>query len=112
MVISKNPEPNKEIFQSLIDNTITFLKSDSKKNQKMYQSLLGNKLESVVADIMTEKAKGSPFENTIELISGQRFPDIIAKKFYDVEVKTSKQDHWTTTGNSVLESTRLDFLLL
>jgi hypothetical protein len=25
-----------------------------------------------------------------------------------VEVKTTKQNHWTTTGNSVLESTRVD----
>lgn len=108
MVISKNPEPRKEIFQSLLDNTIAFLKSDSKKNQKTYETLLGNKLEGVVADIMSERAKGSPFENSIELISGQKFPDIIAKKYYGVEVKTSKQDHWTTTGNSVLESTRVE----
>lgn len=108
MVISKNPEPSKEVFQSLLDDTITFLKSDANKNQKLYKSLLGNKLEGVVADIMTENAKGSPFENSIELISGQKFPDIIAKKYYGVEVKTSKQDHWTTTGNSVLESTRVE----
>ncbi|MBN2611985.1 MAG: hypothetical protein JXB00_10555 [Bacteroidales bacterium] len=108
MVISKNPEPRKEVFQSLLDNTIAFLKSDSNKNQKTYETLLGNKLEGVVADIMSERAKGSPFENSIELISGQKFPDIIAKKYYGVEVKTSKQDHWTTTGNSVLESTRVE----
>lgn len=108
MVISNNPEPRKEVFQSLLDNTIAFLKSDSNKNQKTYETLLGNKLEGVVADIMSERAKGSPFENSIELISGHRFPDIIAKKYYGVEVKTSKQDHWTTTGNSVLESTRVE----
>jgi hypothetical protein len=65
-------------------------------------------LENVVAEVMTEKAKGTPFENSIELISGQKFPDIIANKFYGVEVKTTKQNHWTTTGNSVLESTRVD----
>ncbi len=108
MVISKNPEPRKEVFQSLLDNTIAFLKSDSNKNHKTYETLLGNKLEGIVADIMSERAKGSPFENSIELISGQKFPDIIAKKYYGVEVKTSKQDHWTTTGNSVLESTRVE----
>lgn len=108
MVVSINPEPNKEVFQLLLNNTVAFLKSDSKRKQEAYQKLLGNKLEDAVADVMIEKAKGTPFENSIELISGQRFPDIIANNYYGVEVKTSKQDHWTTTGNSVLEGTRVD----
>lgn len=41
---------------------------------------------------MAQTAKGTPFEDSIELIPGQRFPDIIAKKYYGVEVKTSKQN--------------------
>lgn len=96
------------MFQTLLDNTLTTLHSESRKKEKEYLTLLGNKLEVVVADIMMEKAKGTSFEDSIELISGQKFPDIIANKFYGVEVKTSKQNHWTTTGNSVLESTRVD----
>jgi len=107
MVVSINPEPNKKIFQSLLDNTLFTLDSESKRNQVGYLNLLGNKLEDVVADIMTDKAKGTPFENSIELISGQRFPDIIANNFYGVEIKTTKQNHWTTTGNSVMEGTRV-----
>lgn len=108
MVISSNPEPNKLIFQSLLDSTVQILDIESKKNQKKYLELLGNKLENVVADVMSERAKGTPFENSIELISGQKFPDIIANKYYGVEVKTTKQNHWITTGNSVLENTRVD----
>jgi hypothetical protein len=108
MVISLNPEPNKLIFQSLLDNTIQTLDNESRKDKNKYLDLLGKKLENVVADIMTENAKGTPFENSIELISGQKFPDIISNKFYGVEVKTTKQNHWTTTGNSVLESTRVE----
>ena len=57
---------------------------------------------------MTKFLIGTPFENSIELISGQRFPDIIANKYYGVEVKTTIKNHWTTTGNSVLEGTRVD----
>jgi len=92
----------------LLDNTIQTLLFESKTYLNKYLDLLGNKLENVVADVMAEKAMGTPFENSIELISGQKFPDIIANKFYGVEVKTTKQNHWTTTGNSVLESTRVD----
>ena len=83
-----------------------YQKNPRKKNE--YLGLLGNKLENVVADIMKQNAIGSDFESSIELISGQKFPDITSKKYYGVEVKTSKQNHWTTTGNSVLESTRVD----
>jgi hypothetical protein len=108
MVVSVNPIPEKKLFQSLLDNTVTTLLSESNKKEKEYLTLLGNKLEDVVADIMKDKARGTPFEDSIELISGQKFPDIIANKFYGVEVKTSKQNHWTTTGNSVLEGTRIE----
>ncbi len=108
MVISSNPEPNNEEFQSLIENTRLTLDLESKNDQEKYLGLSGNKLENVVAEVMADKARNTPFENSIELISGQKFPDIIAKKFYGVEVKTTKKNHWTTTGNSVLESSRID----
>lgn len=57
---------------------------------------------------MTELAVGTPFENSIEVIGGQKFPDIVANRFYGIEVKTTTQNHWKTTGNSVLESTRVE----
>jgi hypothetical protein len=57
---------------------------------------------------MTDLAIGTAFENSIELIGGQKFPDIVAKKYYGIEVKTTTQNHWKTTGNSVLESTRVE----
>ncbi|EAQ50870.1 hypothetical protein [Leeuwenhoekiella blandensis] len=57
---------------------------------------------------MSELAIGTPFENSIELIGGQKFPDIVAKKFYGIEVKSTTQNHWKTTGNSVMESTRVE----
>lgn len=53
-------------------------------------------------------AIGTFFENSIELIGGQKFPDIIANKYYGVEVKTTTKNHWKTTGNSVMESTRVE----
>lgn len=108
MVVSLNPEPSKTIFQSLLVKTIEQLDIESRKNQKKYLNLLGNKLEDVVADVMIKNAKGTPFEDSIKLISGQKFPDIIANNYYGVEVKSTKQNHWTTTGNSVFEGTRVD----
>jgi hypothetical protein len=56
---------------------------------------------------MTDYSVGTPFENSIECTPGQSFPDIIANKLYGVEVKTTIKNHWRTTGNSVLESSRV-----
>ncbi len=108
MLISNNSEPDKSEFISLIDATITALEFEAEKDNARYLGLLGNKLEDVVADIMKYHAKNTPFEGTIELVSGLKFPDIVAKSYYGVEVKTTKNNHWTTIGNSVLESTRVD----
>lgn len=108
MVVSVNSEPNKEEFNEILNSTIAELNIHAKKTPKKIGELRGNKLEPYVGDVMTELAVGTPFENSIEVIGGQKFPDIVAKKFYGIEVKTTTKNHWKTTGNSVLESTRID----
>jgi hypothetical protein len=108
MIISANPEPHKEEFNNLLSTTITELNSIALKSPEKISKLTGRDLEPFVRDIMSDLAKGSPFENSIELIGGQKFPDIVARKFYGIEVKTTTQNHWKTTGNSVLENTRVE----
>ena len=58
MVISLNPEPNKLIFQSLLEDTVKTLDLEAKNNQDKYLNLLGQKLENVVADVMSQIAIG------------------------------------------------------
>ena len=108
MVVSTNPEPSSKEFNSLLASTINELNSHAKKSPKKIEQLRGNKLEPYVQGVMTDLAVGSSFENSIELIGGQKFPDIVAKRYYGIEVKTTTQNHWKTTGNSVLESTRVE----
>lgn len=108
MVVSVNSEPNKVEFQALLESTINELNNRAKKSPLDIEKLRGNKLEPYAYDIMKDLANGTPFENSIELIGGQKFPDIIAKKYYGIEVKTTTQNHWKSTGNSVLESTRIE----
>lgn len=64
--------------------------------------------ETIVFDRMTEAAKGTTFEGTVKQTGVYAFPDIIAKKYFGVEVKMTTSDHWTSTGNSVLESSRIE----
>jgi len=108
MVVSINPGPNHDEFNLLLNSTINELNAHAKISPKKIEQLRGNKLEPYVQAVMTDLAVGSKFENSIESIGGQKFPDIVAKKFYGVEVKTTTQNHWKTTGNSVLESTRVE----
>ena len=108
MIVSVNSDPNRSEFDILLSSTIDELNVHAKKSSKKVATLLGRNLEPYVKDVMTDLAVGTVFENTIELIGLQKFPDIIAKKYYGIEVKTTTQNHWKTTGNSLLESTRVD----
>ncbi len=108
MVISTQHEVGNRDFEQLMSVTTRRLQELSSKENERYLSLLGNKLEDEVYAVMCACAENTPFEGTIDLISGQKFPDIIANNYYGVEVKSTKQDHWRTTGNSILETTRVD----
>ena len=107
MIVSVNSHPPLREFQQLMLQTDRLLNADALKRPEYYAQRGGNLLEEDVEAALLESAKGTAFENTIERISGQRFPDIIAAKFYGVEVKSTKLDHWTSTGSSILETTRV-----
>jgi hypothetical protein len=107
MIISSNSASEKEEFQNLLHSTLLELNRIA-KTPKDWNLLKGDKLEPFIEKIMIEQAVGTLFENSIECTSAQDFPDIVAKKYYGVEVKSTTSNHWKTTGNSVLESTRKD----
>ena len=108
MIVSVNPHPPLPEFQRLMARTDDLLNADALTRPNYYATRGGNSLEDDVEAALIESAKGTAFENTIEKISGQRFPDIIAAKYYGVEVKSTKDDHWTSTGSSILETTRVN----
>ena len=72
---------------------------------KMYAGLLGSKLEDKVVEVLRQCAVDTCFEHQIMKYSGQRFPDIVVGGYYGVEVKTTKYNHWKSTGSSVAEGT-------
>ncbi len=107
MIVCTNPKPSLVEFKNLMRKTDQFLNRDALSRPKYYATRGGNPLEDDVKDALEESAKGTPFEGTIEKVSGQRFPDIVAAKYYGVEVKSTKNNHWTSTGSSILETTRV-----
>jgi len=108
MIISNNREPNLNEFRCLVDTATHRLNDDARDKCAYYLGRGAQKLEDDVLGFLNESAKGTKFDGTIEKISGQRFPDIVAAKYYGVEVKSSKDDKWISLGGSVNESTRVD----
>jgi len=108
MIISSNTKISEQKFISLLEATCLYLKKIAKEDEGYFLSRGGIDFEEDVLDAMILHAEGTDFEGSIKRISGQKFPDIIACDYYGVEVKTSKGKDWKTTGNSVLEGTRVD----
>lgn len=96
-----------QCFVKLMETTEALLNEDAKKRPSFYKKFSASDLESCSVDTIRQACVDSPFDaNEVKLISGQRFPDIIANTYYGVEVKSTKANHWTSTGSSIVESTR------
>lgn len=106
MIISSNPKPELQAFQQLMKQTDSLLNADAIKREDYYTKRSGKLLEKDVFEAVRECAIGTAFQDTIELVSGASFPDIVANRFYGIEVKSTEKNHWTSIGSSILESTR------
>lgn len=106
MIISENNKPSLDEFKSIMRKTDFILNSDAGTKEKYYANRNGTQLEIDVCDAVREATKNTVFENTIQLVSGASFPDIVANKFFGVEVKSTNKNYWHSIGSSILESTR------
>jgi len=95
-------------FKSLVDNATDLLNKKAARDSEYYLGRNAQKLEIDVKNALDAVAENTPFQGTIDVVSGQKFPDIVAAKYYGVEVKSSKDDKWQTIGGSVNESTRVE----
>ncbi len=92
-------------FMSLAEDEIN---ARAKADQKTYASCTAFELEKLSERVLKDIAPQTPFRpQNIQLVSGAKFPDIVAERYYGVEVKSTEKDHWTSTGSSIVESTRL-----
>lgn len=107
MIISNNREPCLTEFKSLVNNATALLNDEAKNKTAYFLKRNAQLLEEDVYTALTSCAVNTKFKDTITIVSGQKFPDIVAAKHYGVEVKSSKDEHWTTLGGSVNESTRV-----
>ena len=104
MIYVNSPSLEEEDFITLLDETRRLL-LEFLSGQK---NLSPNDFENIVYKKMCKESKDTDFEGKIKQTGSHSFPDIVAKRYFGVEVKMTSKDHWTSTGNSVLESSRED----
>ncbi|MCQ2273975.1 MAG: hypothetical protein MJZ86_04180 [Bacteroidales bacterium] len=98
-----------EAFADFMAKTEYVLNEEAKRVPSAFRKLNGTPMEDKALSVLREVAPSTPFPpDDIILVSGHKFPDIIANRYYGVEVKTTKDDNWRSTGSSIVESTRVD----
>lgn len=109
MIVAHNSDY--EVFTTILSKSIRQLQNDSSNRMEYYLNRGGVSLEKDVYKFVNEKARNTIFEGKIELVSGQKFPDIVAyvnsNNAYGLEVKTTKSNTWKSTGSSIFEGTRV-----
>lgn len=106
MIISENCRPPYLHFCTLMERTDVLLNAEARKSSAYFRSRTWQELEEDVFNAMVFCARDTDFDGNIKLISGARFPDIVVSDCYGVEVKSARSNDWTSTGGSILESTR------
>lgn len=106
MIFSQNNKPTLSEFCDLLKRSDALLNKEAVGRENYYAKNNSGLLEQVVCDALRRCAVGTPFENTIELVSGISFPDIVAGHHFGVEVKSTISNSWKSVGSSIHESTR------
>lgn len=109
MIVSSRKQAEIKEFERLLSRARRVLATDAKERSDYYLTRTGTKFEKDVFGSLISASQHTQFEDTIELVSGRSFPDIVAKGYFGVEVKTSsKGSPWKCVGNSILETSRVD----
>lgn len=107
IVMSTNRSLQYPAFENLMECSTRKLNDMVQADEQAYIQAKSDVVENMVFEAMTACAVGTPFENTIKLVSGHKFPDIVAGHYYGTEVKSTKADKWESFGNSIFENTRV-----
>lgn len=94
-------------FAEFMQKTENSFNERSKLDPNLYKRVSPSELEVLTVDMLKEISSSTPFRaEEIKLVAGHSFPDIMAEEFFGVEVKSTTKDKWTSTGSSIVESTR------
>jgi len=104
MIYAEKKNAKEENFITLLEKSKGLLVIKIRTDNK----ITALDFEELVCEKMCEASAGTEFEGTIKQTGVHAFPDIVANGYFGVEVKITVKDHWTSTGNSVMESSRIE----
>lgn len=104
MIYSEKKNANEKRFIRLLEKSKNLLVLRLREDN----SISALDFEGIVCEKMQEASINTEFEGTIKQTGVHAFPDIVASGYFGVEVKTTVKDQWTSTGNSVLETSRIE----
>ncbi len=93
-------------FIALLNRATQLLNYQAATNPAFLSNATASEVERAVHAALIRACEPPFIQDDITLVSGARFPDIVVAGIYGVEVKSTVQDHWTSTGSSIVESTR------
>lgn len=108
MIIVNDSDTLHEDFIKLLESTKIHTINELERINIQSKKLNGDEFETIVFNNCIKASKYTPFEGNIIQTGAHAFPDIIARKNFGIEVKMTTGDKWTSTGNSILETTRID----
>lgn len=98
-----------QAFVDLMKKTEQIMNDKARSNPNDFRKISPSELECCSVDAVKFACSDSPFKaDEVQLVSGQKFPDIVANKYYGIEVKQTKSNSWISTGSSIVETTRVD----
>jgi len=108
MIFVDNHTVREESFLRLLARAKTNCLTDLQGFGAEAMRLNGDGFETLVYNNSLKASMHTEFEGHVVQTGPHAFPDIIAKRYFGVEVKVTKDNKWSSTGNSILETTRVD----
>ena len=107
IITVKTPKLPIDRFEMFMSATTEQLKENGRNNPQYYRSQDGERFEPIVVETMRSLANEFSFSpDLIVRTERQHFPDILAERYFGVEVKTTKSNTWRSTGSSIVEGLR------
>ena len=108
MIFVDNNNVREDRFLSLLSQTKTNCLTELQGLGTDTIKLNGDRFETLVYNNSLKASVNTEFEGHVVQTGPHAFPDIIAKEYFGLEVKVTKDNKWSSTGNSILETTRVD----
>ena len=108
MIFVDKNNTSEDNFLSLLAKTKSYCMDELELLGESVVNLKGDTFESLVFSNILKASSATEFEGHVIQTGPHAFPDIIAKRYFGLEVKVTKDNKWLSTGNSILETTRID----